>query len=405
MTDHLPRELTPFLARALRRLPVVVLTGLRQVGKTTLLREEDEFAGRRYETLDDLETQAAVQADPRGLLARPERLTLDEVQRAPELLPQIKAEVDRRKRAGQYLLSGSANLALMAGVSETLAGRALYLTLHPMTRREIHRRTAKLPILVEILRAGNVPESVAEPVKWREVVKGGLPPVCLDESEDAELWYRGYVQTYIERDLRQISQITDLVSFRMLTNLAALRTGQILNISSIGRDARLSAATAGRYMHLLETTFLIRRVPPFLGNESSRLIKSPKLYFTDSGLAAYLANARQAKSAETIYGALWETWAMQNFASILEAHLPDTRLSYWHEQGRHEVDLVVESGRKVFAFEIKATVRWSESDLRGLRAFAERTPTCAAAILAYNGTKTVSLGNKIWAVPLGALVQ
>jgi len=207
--------------------------------------------------------------------------------------------------------------------------------------------------------------------------------------------------------VRQLSQITDLVAFRTLAQLAALRTGQVLVISTLARDAKLNAVTAGRYLDLLEASFLIRRLPPFLKNRSSRLVKSPKLYFTDSGVAAHFAGvgALQSGRDDLLRGALFETYAAQNLAALLEAHRPDAQLTYWHEQGRHEVDFVIEEGRKVLAIEVKAATRWSENDLSGLRAFADRTPACAAAVLAYNGREAVRLGDRLWALPLGHLLQ
>ena len=224
---------------------------------------------------------------------------------------------------------------------------------------------------------------------------------------DTGEWYRGYVQTYIDRDVRQLSQIADLVSFHTLTQLAALRTGQVLVVSTLARDAKMNAVTTGRYLNLLETSFIIRRLPPFLKNRSSRLVKSPKLYFTDSGLAAHLAGIKAIVPGrdDLLRGALFETYVAQNLAALLEAHLPDAQLSYWHEQGRHEVDFVIEDGRTVVAVEVKAASRWTESDISGLQVFLERTPACIAAVLAYNGKESVKLGDKLWAIPISKLLE
>jgi predicted AAA+ superfamily ATPase len=228
----------------------------------------------------------------------------------------------------------------------------------------------------------------------------------LGPADGVDEWFRGYVQTYVERDVRQLSQITDLVAFRTLAQLAALRTGQVLVISTVARDAKLNAVTAGRYLDLLEASFLIRRLPPFLKNRSSRLVKSPKLHFTDSGLAAHMAGIRFLEPGrdDLLRGALFETYVAQNLAALLEAHLPGAQLSFWHEQGRHEVDFVIEVNRKVFGIEVKAATRWNESDLSGLRAFLERTPDCAAAVLAYNGKESVKLGERLFAIPMGQLL-
>jgi uncharacterized protein len=406
MTRYLPRELVRRLKRALRRLPVVVLSGLRQSGKSTLLQNETGLArGHAYRTLDDFATLAAARSNPDSLLES--AVILDEVQRCPELLVALKKRVDEQRLSGRFILSGSANLALLGHVSETLAGRAGYFTLHPMSRRELHRTTLRQPFLAKFLKVPAPPVGPADPVTEREVLLGGLPPVCLGPLDGAAEWFRAYVQTYVERDLRQLSQITDLVAFRTLAQLAALRTGQVLVISALARDAKLNAVTAGRYLDLLETSFLIRRLPPYLRNRSSRLVKSPKLYFTDSGLAAHLAGVTTIEPGrdDLLRGALFETYVAQNLAAILEAHVPDARLSFWHEQGRHEVDFVIEADRRVFAVEVKAATRWSEGDLSGLRAFASRTPDCTAAVLAYNGKEAARLEDRLWAVPIGHLLQ
>jgi len=332
---------------------------------------------------------------------------LDEVQRCPDLFVAIKKCVDEKRQPGRFILSGSANLALLGHVSETLAGRASYFTLYPMTRRERRRKTARASFLIRFLNATRLPDNRAEPVTDQEVLTGGLPPVCLGPADAAADWFRGYAQTYVERDVRQLSQITDLVAFRTLAQLAALRTGQVLVISTLARDAKLNAVTAGRYIDLLEASFLIRRLPPFLKNRSSRLVKSPKLYFTDSGLAAHLAGiiTLEAGRDDLLRGALFETYAAHNLAALLEAHWPEAQMGYWHEQGRHEVDFVIEAGRKVLAIEVKAATRWSESDLSGLRAFLERTPACVAAVLAYNGKEAVKLDASLFAIPLGQLLE
>ena len=406
MTGYLPREIAPRLEKALHRLPVVVLSGLRQSGKSTLLQNEPAIVrGHAYQTLDDFPTLAAAQANPESLLENP--TILDEVQRCPELLLAVKKNVDTERRPGRFILSGSANLALLGHVSETLAGRAGYFTLHPMTRRERQGKTNRIPFLVEFLNSPALPSGKARPVSEQEVLTGGLPPACLGPASDVAEWFRAYTQTYVDRDVRQLSQITDLVAFRTLAQLAALRTAQVLVVSTLARDAKLNAVTAGRYLNLLETSFLIRRLPPFLKNRSSRLVKSPKLYFTDSGLAAHLAGMTtlEAGRDDLLRGALFETYIAQNLAALLEAHRPDAQLAYWHEQGRHEVDFVIEDGRKVYAIEVKAATRWSESDLSGLRKFLERTPACARAVLAYNGKDAAKLGDRLWAIPMGHLLQ
>ena len=406
MTDYYPREITKRLELALRRLPVVVLSGLRQSGKSTLLQNEAAILdGRNYRTLDDFATLAAAKSNPEALLEVP--TIFDEVQRCPELLISIKKSVDEERKPGRFILSGSANLALLGHVTETLAGRASYFTLHPMTRREKLRTAGDEPFLTKFLNGPFLPTGLSSPLTEKEILIGGLPPACLGPDDGVAEWFRGYVQTYVERDVRQLSQITDLVSFRTLTQLAALRTGQILAISDLARDAKLNAMTAGRYLDLLEASFITYRLPPFLKNRSTRLVKSPKLYFSDSGLAAHMTGVSSIEPGEddVMRGALFETYVAQNLTALLEAYLPDANLSFWNEQGRHEVDFVVETGRKVFAIEVKASTRWNQSDLSSLRAFLDRTPACTAAILAYNGAEAVNLGDQLFAIPLGRLLE
>lgn len=406
MTKYLPREITRGLMQARKHLPVLVLSGLRQTGKSTLLQKEAALAQNHvYRTLDDFATLAAARSDPDALLEQ--AVILDEVQRCPELLVALKQKVDEHRQAGKYILSGSANLALLEKVSETLAGRAIYFTLHPMTRRERNGATAKTPFLVSFFEKLAVTSEKALPVSEEEVFRGGLPPACLGKKEGAAEWFRSYVQTYVERDVRQLSQITDLIAFRTLAQLAALRTGQVLVVSSLARDAKLNAVTAGRYLDLLEASFLIRKLPPFLKNRSSRLIKSPKLYFTDSGLAAWMSGvtAFERGRDDLLRGALFETYVAQNVFALLDAHLPDAQISYWHEQGRHEVDFVIESNRSVFAIEVKAATRWNDDDLAGLRAFLERTPDCKAALLVYNGRESMKLGDRLYAIPMGTALS
>jgi predicted AAA+ superfamily ATPase len=408
MTQLLPREITPLIQRALGSLPVVVVTGLRQAGKTTLLATDPAFQGRRFRTLDDLATLGAARRDPEAFVAGNEPMTLDEVQRSPDLLLAIKREVDRRRVPGRFLLSGSANLDLLSGVTESLAGRALYLTLQPFTRRERLGHTEETPFLVRFLAEPGLPRSgTAKPLSPEEILGGGLPPVALGQAADRGLWFLGYEQTYLERDLRDLSQVADLVAFRNVLKLAAMRTGQILNQSELARDARLPASTVSRYLGLLETSFVVTRLAPHLQSRTTRLLKSPKLFITDSGLAAHLTTVTElaADLEEPMRGALLETYVFQNLAGLLGAHLPRAQLGFWSVQGRHEVDFVVSSGRRAVGIEVKAGSRFGDRDLAGLKAWMAGTPGARAGILAYNGTEALPLGGDVYAIPLDQLLS
>jgi predicted AAA+ superfamily ATPase len=406
MTAYLPRALGRSVGEALTEMPVVVVTGLRQAGKSTFLQNEPGLRDRRYVSLDDLAQLTAARSDPEAFVRSDEPLTIDEAQRCPELLTAVKRAVDRTRRPGWFVLSGSANFSLLRGIGESLAGRALYLTLHPFARRELGGRLADEPHVLRAFREGKPPKTVASPRLARaEVLAGGLPPVCLHQVRRPELWFRGYEQTYLERDVRELARMADLVSFRNLLQLAALRTGRVLAVSELGRDAKLNATTTARYLGLLEASFVVRRLPPYLKNKASRLIKAPKLYFTDTGLAAHLSGTSSAGKDVTLDGALLETYVAQNLAAILESDWPEARLHYWHVQGRHEVDFVIEAGRDTLAIEVKSAGRWDERDLSGLRAFLDKTPRCRLAMLAHGGDETVALGQRLWAVPLSAVIS
>src|ERR1700726_1335120 len=408
MTDYRPREITPLLREALGSLPVVVVTGLRQAGKTTLIATDSAFAGRRYLTLDDLATLEAAERDPEALIAGDEPVTVDEGQRSPGLLLAVKRAVDRRREPGRFLLSGSANLALLGGVSESLAGRALYLTLHPFTRRERLGRTAEPPFLVRFLAEPKLPvSSGADPLSADEILAGGLPPVALGDVANRGLWFLGYEQTYLERDLRALSQVADLVAFRNLMRLAALRTGQLLNQSELARDARLPVSTVSRYLGLLEAAFVVVRLGPHLRSRATRLLKAPKIFVSDSGLAAHLVGATDLspEADEPMRGALLETYVYQNLAGILDAHLPQARLDYWSLQGRHEVDFVVSQGSRAVAIEVKAAARIGDRDLAGLKALKPKPPGVRAGLVAYNGTEVLRLGDDLYAIPLDLLLS
>jgi predicted AAA+ superfamily ATPase len=403
MTDYRPRALAPVVRHALTQMPVVVVTGLRQSGKSTFLQNETGLRDRLYRTLDDLNQLEAARRAPEAYVESSDPMTIDEAQRCPELVLAIKRAVDRDRRAGRFLLSGSANFSLLKQMSESLAGRAIYFVLPPLTRRELATGGMPAPFLKRLLDSGLAGKPAGVPaITAEDVLLGGLPPVRLRLVPDYGLWFQGYEQTYLQRDVRDLSPLTDLVGFRQVMQLAAHRTGQLLNISELARDAKQNAMTTSRYLGLLETSFVVQRLPPFLSNPATRLIKSPKLYVTDSGLACHMLGLPDAQAfvGDGRWGRLLETYVAQNLMGILQSEWPDAHLSYWHIQGRHEVDFVIESRRGVLALEVKANRRWSERDLAGLQAFQRDTPRCRVAVVAYAGEEIVQLGEKLWAIPL-----
>ncbi len=376
-----PRALAPAVERALETHPVVVLSGARQTGKTTLVRNLPSAANRSLQSLDDFDVLELARDRPEDLLARGRRLTLDEVQRVPELLLAIKRDVDARRQRGRFLLTGSANLLLMRQVADSLAGRAVYLLLAPFTAGE-RQGEGRLPPWSEVAScrrgaevAQRINELPAADCNWqREILRGGMPPASLARSaRERAQWFDGYVQTYLERDLRDLSQIASLPDFRRLMGLAVHRLGQLLNQSELGRDAGISQATTHRYLGLLETTFQVHKVTPYSVNPSKRLIKAPKLYWADSGLAAHLAGVSSVNALRSspLLGAFAENAVLSGLLTWREATHPRSEIHYWRTAGGAEVDFVVERGPRLIPLEIKTARRIRISDIRHLEIFLD----------------------------------
>lgn len=412
MTGYIDRDLATSVQEALKALPVVALTGMRQAGKTTLLQKDSVLRARRYVTLGDFDRLAEAGRDPRGFLAGEVPLTIDEAHQCPELFRAVKIAVDGDRRAGRFLLSGSADFLLLERITESLAGRAIHLALHPFSRRELRRETATAPFLPSFFhraRGGTrlLVEDLPPPpprIEPEEIRRGGMPAACLSTERDAAHWFTGFEQTYLERDVRALRQVEDLAAFRTFLRLAAHRTAKVLNQADLARDVKIAPMTAGRWLSALEASFLVARLPPFLASHATRLVKAPKLFLADSGIAARLCGAGDLAGADPMLGPLLETYVHQNLASILSAHWRDARLHYWHVQGRHEADFVIEAGRHSVAIEVKAAARWESRDLASLEVFLARTPGCCAAILAHNGREAARLGDRLWAIPIGLLI-
>lgn len=400
---------TPAVERLLRKFPVVVITGARQTGKTTLVQHLPSASGRRFRTLDDPVTADLARRDPETLLGEAPRIALDEVQRRPELLLLIKRLVDRNRVAGRFLLTGSANLLLMAGVSESLAGRAAYVQLPPLTESEkagtpargtwgdlVRARTAEGA-------AGRLASRPVHDVDWRKaVVEGGFPSAALEHSaERRRSWFDAYVQTYVERDLRQLSMIADLADFRRLMRVAALRVGCLVNQADLARDAGLSHATAHRYLNLLETSYLMARVPQYSVSRTKRLLKMPKLYWGDTGLVAWLGGIEDARAlaGHDAAGRLLENLVWHHLRCATGT---DTEVLTWRTVQGEEVDFVLESRRGLLPVEVKAARQVGSDDLRGLESFLdEHRDRARLGVVVYNGAECRLLTRRILALPLG----
>jgi uncharacterized protein len=390
------------LARAMRTMPIVVVTGARQTGKSTLVREFESAADRLYLTLDDLDVLDQATHAPSDLVGRAKKLTLDEVQRAPDLLLAVKRAVDARRQRGRFLLTGSANLLLMRTVSETLAGRATYLTLWPMTRRE-QLGLGRAGIWDELLGRRDdewldvVATQTAQYEDWRVVARRGgypTPALELDVHSQRAMWFAGYARTYLERDLQEIASIATVPDFRRLMRATCLRLGQLVNQTELGRDVAMPQPTVHRYLNLLEASYQLVRVPAYSVNRTRRLIKTPKVYWCDTGLAMHLAGL----DAPT--GAHLENLVLLDLLAWKETRIETTDVSYWRTAAGEEVDLVVETGGKLIPIEVKATATPRQADAKHLRTFRdEYGRQCRAALLLHTGDNIEWLAPGILAAP------
>jgi predicted AAA+ superfamily ATPase len=398
----LPRLLQRPLEAAAGVMPAVAVTGARQTGKSTLVRDLAPRGERLYLTLDDLDVLEQAVTAPDDLVARAGRITIDEIQRQPALLRAVKRAIDERRTRGRFLLTGSANLLLLRNVSESLAGRATYLTLWPMTRRE-QRGLGRAGIWEELLASDDDewPELVrtqsAGEEDWQELSRrGGYPTPALELDSDAAraTWFAGYVRTYLERDLQEISSVSALPDLRRLMRAACLRIGQLINQTELGRDVALPQPTVHRYLNLLETSYQLVRVPAYAVNRTKRLIKTPKLYWADTGLARYLAGSEDAT------GAHLENLVLTDLLAWRDARARATEILYWRAATGEEVDFVIESGRTLLPIEVKATARPRVDDVRHLRVFREEyRGRSRAGLLLHAGDRIEWLAPGLLAAP------
>lgn len=397
----LPRLVTRSLLDRLRVMPAVVVTGARQTGKSTLVQDLVP-GGRSYFSLDDLDVVDAARRDPEALVGGSGPVTLDEVQREPDLLHAVKRAIDKDRKPGRFLLTGSANLLLMRKVSESLAGRASYLTLWPMTRRE-QRGLGRCGLWDELLatRDQNWLDLLAaqpdEPEDWRALARRGgfpTPAVHLTKAADRAVWFDGYVRTYLERDLQELSAVAALPDFRRLMRAACFRLGQLLNQTELGRDVALPQPTVHRYLNLLETSYVLVRLPAYAVNRTKRLIKSPKLYWGDTGVALHLAEGADPN------GAHLENLVLQDLLAWRDARLEQAELFYWRTTIGEEVDFVIEAGGRLLPIEVKASGRPRLGDARHLRTFrAEYGRKARAALLLHTGKTLEWIAPDVLAVP------
>ena len=407
MVQHyIRRSLEPVLTRAVGEFPAVILTGPRQSGKTTLLKRL--FARRfRYVSVEPPDVRAAAAEDPRGFLElNPAPVIIDEAHYAPDLLPYIKEKIDaNRNRSGQYLLTGSQNLLLVEKVTESLAGRAAILRLLPLSRRESEGRPeAPLAWERESQSCARTPSGAG--ALWQDFLRGGYPELANQPHRDVSLWQSSYIQTYLERDVRALRQVGDLTQYQNFLRVLAARSAQLLNLTDVARDLGVAVNTIKAWLSVLEATYQVIVLRPYFANVGKRLVKSPKVYFSDVGTLCHLVGLKDPNHAASgpMGGAIMETAVLSEIFRTLTHRGIDPRVYFWRTLAGTEVDFLVETGAGLVPIEVKLSATPRPAMAAAIRTFQDDMKERAGrGLVIHPGDIRLPLGPAVGAVPFGEL--
>lgn len=407
--QELPRLGERALSVALGDTPVVLVHGPRQCGKTTLSRRVGRQLGYEYFSFDEDAVRLAAQQDPSGFVSRlPRRVVLDEVQRVPEIFLPIKVEVDRARVPGRFLLTGSTDILLLPGLSDSLAGRIGVLRLHPFAQCEVER---KQPAFLRAIRSGDFSLRRGRRLDAelaRRIVAGGFPAaLARGTPRRRRQWYEDYVESLVQRDARELARISTLRALPKLLSLCAAQTGRLVNIADLSSSFQLSRPTIRDYVTLLERLFLVDELQPWSSNRLSRLIKTPKLHLTDTGLACALLSVTETGllGNRELLGQLLETFVYGELRRQSSGLEESVEFAHFRDKDGAEVDLVLQfEDSKVAGVEVKASATLRSTDFRGLRRLRE---SCgrkfACGVVLYDGDTTVGMGEDLFAVPISEL--
>ena len=401
------RNIQDSIRRAMADNPVVLLNGARQTGKTTLAQELE--SGPQYFTLDDAATLAVAASDPTGFIRNlTGTIVIDEIQKAPDLFPAIKLSVDKDRRPGHFLLTGSANVMTLPRLSESLAGRMEIIPLFPFSAGELAgNREGFVKRLFDGTIAKVKPGPANDDLAAR-LVRGGFPEAIQRTDDDRRgAWFASYISTILQRDVRDLARVDGLNSLPNLLKLLAARTSGLLNLADVGRDAGLPHTTLTRYLAMLETVFLVHRLPAWSPNLGKRLVKAAKLHLVDTGLACHLigADARRLNDDRSLLGRMLETFVVGELRKQLSWVDPRTALYHYRTAAGSEVDVVLEKADgSVAGVEVKASATVGTSDFAALQELRDQLgKKFLSGIVLYTGDRIIPFGEKLWLAPLPTL--
>ena len=405
------RNITNKVLAALQDTPVVFVNGARQTGKSTLVQKLiTRKHPAQYLTFDDSNVLSAASSDPAGFIAGLEgSLIIDEVQRVPDLFLAIKAEVDKNRKPGRFLLTGSANVLLLPKIAESLVGRMEILTLWPLSQGEIEsRKETFIDRLFSDKSLSGGSSFIITKNLTKKILSGGFPEVLSRTDVNRQkAWFNSYITTILQRDVRDISNIEGLTSIPRLLSLVAARTGGLLNYAELSRSFSMPQTTLKRYLSLLETTFLIKLLPAWSGNLGKRLVKSPKTLLTDTGLISHLIGIdfERVKSEPQLFGALLENFVAMELVKQASWSKSQPQLYHFRTQTGQEVDILLEdSAGKIVGIEVKASSTVKADDLKGLRLLADSVgKKFIRGVILYCGSEYVPFGAKLAAIPMNEL--
>ncbi len=403
------RYIKPLLTKALKRSPVVLLNGARQIGKTTLALEFMKENNYTYVTFDDEITYLAAKSNSTDFLSTINKpLIIDEVQRVPEIFLAIKRDVDNNRVAGRYLLTGSANPLLIPRLGDSLAGRMEVINLMPLSQGEIYNHEEQFIDTIFGKKQLKSPQkSLTKKALYTRVIMGGYPSVQNLTVEDQEAWMRNYLNLILQRDIKDLAQIEKITELPNLLKILAVRASNLLNVAEVARDSKISAKTVHRYIALLETIFMVNLKQTWSNNATSRITKAPKLYLVDSGLLAYLLDVSLEKLLDDNLhtGKIMENFVMNELQKQSTWSKLHVQMYHFRTSSGEEVDIVLEDrSGNIVGIEIKNSTTVNPSDFKGLRYLREKAKdNFIKGIVLYTGSQYIPFEKDLFALPINAL--